>query len=145
MPEQETDSFDRRAVAPIPIAAPPTPRETRYRRLAFMNVEGAFTARNEEPANEVPFTFEFGYTPLNRFMVVGSFESTVSIHTTDELEENFAKVGLRGILNVWGHGFSHVFRQGGPTVNVEAGYNDVVAGRNTADAFEVFGKIGVFF
>ncbi len=55
------------------------------------------------------------------------------------------KWGVRGIWNVWGDGFDSVFRSGGATVNLELGYNDVVAGRNTADAFEVFGKVGVSF
>ncbi|PIQ84017.1 MAG: hypothetical protein COV75_04435 [Candidatus Omnitrophica bacterium CG11_big_fil_rev_8_21_14_0_20_63_9] len=119
--------------------------ETRYDRVAFVNVEGGFTARNEDPANEVPLVFEAGFTPLRRLMLVGSLESVFSIKSTNEAVEDFSKVGLRGIFNVWGDGFASVFRDGGPTVNVELGYTDIVAGRNTSDSFEVFGKIGVFF
>ena len=119
--------------------------ETRYARVAFVNLEGAFTARNEEPANEVPFVVEAGITPLKRLMLVGSLESVVSVRSTHEQLEDFTKWGLRGIVNVVGDGFASVFRRGTPTVNLEVGYNDVVAGRNTADAFEVFGKVGVSF
>jgi len=93
----------------------------------------------------VPLVFEAGFTPLRRLMLVGSLESVFSIKSTNEAVEDFSKVGLRGIFNVWGDGFASVFRDGGPTVNVELGYTDIVAGRNTSDSFEVFGKIGVFF
>lgn len=119
--------------------------ETRYARVAFVNVEGGFTARNEDPANEFPLVGEVGFTPFKRLMLVGSMDAVVSVNSTNEQEESFAKWGLRGILNVWGDGFASIFRTGGPTVNLEVGYNDVFEGRNTADAFEVFGKVGVFF
>ena len=78
-------------------------------------------------------------------MVVGDVESTVSVRTTKEQIENWAKWGVRMIFNVWGDGFATVFRTGKPTVNLEVGYNDVVAGRNTSDAFELFGKLGIAF
>jgi hypothetical protein len=120
--------------------------ETRYAGVAFLNLEGAFTARNEDPANEFPILFEGGCTPLKRLMLVGLLEAVISVKSTDEQTEDFAKWGARAILNLWGDGFTSIFRTtGGPTVNVEVGYNDVFAGRNTADAFEIFGKIGVFF
>ncbi len=119
--------------------------ETRYDGVSFFNIEGGFTARNEDPANEVPLFLEVGFTPAKRLMLVGSYESVTSIKSTHEQEEDVSKVGLRAILNVWGRGFASVFKGGGPTVNVEIGYNDIVAGRNTADAFELFSKIGVFF
>lgn len=119
--------------------------ETRYAKVAFVNVEGGFTARNEDPANEFPILFEAGFTPFKRLMLVGSIESVISVKSTHEQTEDFAKWGVRAIVNVWGDGFAAIFRTGGPTVNVEVGYHDVFAGRNTADAFEVFGKIGVFF
>ncbi len=141
-PHVQTVSEER--IEPLP-ADDDGETETRYAGVAFVNLEGAFTARNEDPANEFPLVLEAGITPFKRLMVVGSLESTLSIRSTHEQVENFAKWGIRGILNVWGDGFSSIFRGGGPTVNVEVGYNDVVAGRNTADAFEIFGKIGVFF
>ena len=78
-------------------------------------------------------------------MVVGDVESTVSVRTTKEEIENWAKWGVRLIFNVWGDGFATVFRTGKPTVNLEVGYNAVFAGRNTSDAFELFGKLGVAF
>ena len=118
--------------------------ETRYARVAFVNLEGAFTARQGDPPNEFPLFAEAGFTPLKRLMLIGSLDSIVSAMPTEH-EESFFKWGLRGILNVWGDGFASVFRTGGPTVNLELGYNDVADGRNTADAFEVFGKVGIFF
>jgi len=120
--------------------------ETRYAKVAFISFEGGFTARNRAPANEVPLTFEAGITPLKRLMVIGSVESVTSIRSTHEQEEDFKKWGIRAIVNLLGDGFSSVFREGvGPTVNVEVGYNDVFAGRNTADSFEIFGKVGITF
>ena len=119
--------------------------ETRYAGVAFVNLEGAFTARNEEPANEMPLVFEAGFTPVKRLMLVGSLESVTSIKSTGELPEDFAKWGLRAIFNVRGDGFASVIRDEKATLNVEVGYSDVFAGRNTADAFEVFGKVGVSF
>ena len=122
--------------------------ETRYARVAYVNVEGAFTARNEDPANEFPLLFEAGFTPLTRLMLVGSLESVVAGRSTHEQEEEFSKWGLRAIINIWGDGFANVFRraqQNQASVNLELGYNDVFEGRNTDDAYEVFGKIGVFF
>lgn len=120
-------------------------QETRDDGVAFVNVEGGFTARNEDPANEIPLVCEAGFTLIRRLMLVGSVESVLSLKRTDEALEDYAKWGLRGILNIWGDGFASVFRNGGPTVNLELGYTDILAGRNTADAFEVFGKVGVFF
>ena len=130
MAEQEAETF---------------PVETRYAKVAFVNVEGGFTARADTPANEFPTFLEAGFTPLKRVMLIGSLDSVVSVNSTNEDEENFSKWGLRGILNLRGDGFASVFRSGGPTVNFEVGYNDIFAGRNTADAFEIFGKLGVFF
>ena len=121
------------------------PGETRYAKVAFVNVEGGFTARADTPANEFPTFLEAGFTPLKRLMLIGSLDSVVSVNSTNEDEENFSKWGLRGILNLWGDGFASVFRSGGPTVNFEVGYNDIFAGRNTADAFEIFSKLGIFF
>lgn len=129
----------------IPPAASPGATETRYAKVAFVNLEGGFTARIEDPANEFPMVLEAGITPFKRLMLIGSLDAVVSVNSTNEEEENFAKWGLRGIVNVWGDGFASVFRTGGPTVNLEIGYNDIFAGRNTADAFEVFGKLGIFF
>ena len=122
-----------------------SPTETRYAGVAFINAEGGLTARHGAPANECPVYLEAGVTPMQRFMIVGSMESVVGLRSTNEQIENFAKWGVRGIWNVWGQGFDSVFRSGHPAVNLEAGYNDVFAGRNTADAFEIFGKIGVSF
>ncbi|MBI2885378.1 MAG: hypothetical protein HYY15_04310 [Candidatus Omnitrophica bacterium] len=119
--------------------------QTRYSKVAFVNVEGGFTARNEDPANEFPMVFEAGFTPIKRMMLVSSVESTVSVNSTNEDIENFAKWGLRAIVNLWGDGFATIFRTGEPTVNMELGYSDVFAGRNTGDAFEVFGKLSVSF
>lgn len=135
-------------------AAEPRPRldsagqddmETRYAGVAFVNFESGLNLRNEEPANEVPLVLEAGFTPLKRLMLVGTHESVFSIKSTHEHPEEFSKLGLRAIVNVWGDGFASVFRDGSPTVNVEVGYNDIYAGRNTADAFEVFTKLGIFF
>ena len=127
---------------------PPKPRETqtRYAGVAFVNLEGGFTARAEEPANEFPIYLEAGITPWKRLMVVGTLESTLSVKSTHEDTEDWAKWGVRGIFNLWGDGFATIFRESRrPTVNLEVGYNDVFAGRNTADAFEIFGKVGVSF
>ena len=119
--------------------------ETRYAGVAFVNAEGGFTARYGAPANEFPIYLEAGVTPVPHFMVVWTVESVLSVRSTHEQIEDFAKWGVRGIWNVWGNGFDSIFRSGHPTVNLELGYNDVFAGRNTADAFEVFGKVGVSF
>lgn len=118
---------------------------TRYTKVAFVNAEGAFTARDGPPANEFPTFFEAGFTPFKRLMLIGSLDSVVSLNTIDEEEENFSKWGIRGVFNLKGDGFASIFRSGSPTVNLEVGYNDVFEGRNTADAFEVFTKLGIFF
>ncbi len=135
--------------APVPETAGPVGEdaewELRYAGVAFVNLESGFTARNEEPANEIPLIFEAGFTPLSRVMLVGSLDNVFSVKSTHEFPEEWVKVGLRAIVNVWGEGFANVFREGAPTVNLEVGYTDIVEGRNTADAFEVFGKVGVFF
>ena len=89
--------------------------------------------------------FEVGFTPFKRLMLIGSLDSVVSLNTIPEDEENFSKWGIRGVWNLKGNGFASVFRSGGPTVNLEVGYNDVFAGRNTADAYEIFTKLGIFF
>ena len=121
------------------------PPAAEYSRVAFINAESGINWRNEEPANEVPFVLEAGFTPLRRLMLVGSWESVVSIRSSSEAGEDFGKWGLRAILNLWGDGFISVFRTGGPTVNIELGYTDIVAGRNTAGAYELFGKVAVFY
>ncbi len=118
--------------------------ETRYAKVAFANLEGGYTVRNGDPPNEFPLLAELGFTPLKRLMLIGSVESIVSAEPTVH-EESFAKWGLRGIVNLWGDGFASVFRTDRPTVNVELGYNDVFAGRNTADAFEIFTKLAINF
>jgi len=120
--------------------------ETRYAGVAFFNIEGAFTARNgDEAANEFPIYLEAGVTPFQRFMVIGGVETVLSVRSTHEPVESFAKWGIRGVWNVRGDGFSSVFKTGRASVNLEVGYNDVFAGHNTSDAFEVFGKVGVSF
>ncbi len=133
------------ATETAPLTLANAPMDTRYAKVAFVNVEGGFTARVDDPANEFPILLEAGFTPLKRLMLVGLVESVLSVKSTHEETEDFAKWGVRAIVNVWGDGFATIFRTGGPTVNVEVGYNDVFAGRNTADAYELFGKIGVFF
>ena len=122
--------------------------ETRYNGIAFLNLEGAFNARNEEPANEFPMVFEAGFTPfkdLKRLMLVGRLDSVVGAGSTHEAIENWLKWDVRAVLNLWGDGFASVLRGGHRTVNLEVGYSDVLAGRNTADSFEVYGKLGFFF
>lgn len=122
--------------------------ETRYRRQVYVNLETGFNARNEDPANEFPMLAELGIAPLERVMLIGSVEGTVSVNSTHEQIENFGKWGLRGIVNLWGEGFPSVFRrleQHETSVNVEIGYNELFAGRNTADAFEIFSKLAVIF
>jgi hypothetical protein len=120
--------------------------ERRWAKVMFVNIEGGFTARNEDPANEFPIILEAGFTPFKRLMLVSSLDAVVSQRSTREQAEDFWKWGIRAILNVWGDGFASVFRKTGtPTINLEVGYNDVVAGRNTADAFELFGKVGITF
>ena len=122
--------------------------ETRYARLAYLNFESAFTARAEEPANEFPLYAEAGFTPWKRLMLVGSLENVVSVRSTHEQKEDFMKLGIRAIINVWGDGFASIFRraqQHQPNVNFELGYNDIVTGRNTDDAIEVFTKVGIVF
>jgi hypothetical protein len=122
--------------------------ETVYDRSAFINLEGGFTSRYGDPANEFPLVVEAGFTPLKRLMLVGSLESALSVKSTHEDTEDFAKWGVRAIFNVWGDGFASVFkrvRQNQPSLNLEVGYNDIFAGRNTDDAFQIFSKIGVFF
>lgn len=114
-------------------------------KVAFLNFEGGFTARAKEPANEVPLVAEAGFTPFRRLMLIGSLESVLSIKSTNEQVEDFSKWGLRAVVNVWGEGFGSIFREGKPTVNLEVGYNDIFAGRNTADAYEIFGKVGIAF
>lgn len=119
--------------------------ETHYDGVAFINLEGAFNARRKDPANEFPMAVEAGFTPFKRLMLVGRLDSVVSNRSTNEEIESWAKWDVRAILNVWGDGFASVFREGHNTINVEVGYTDVVAGRNTADSFEVYGKLGFFF
>lgn len=120
--------------------------ERRWAKVMFVNLEGGFTARNEDPANEFPIVLEAGFTPFKRLLLVSSLDAVVSERSTHEQAEDFWKWGIRAIVNVWGDGFASVFRKtGGPTVNLEVGYNDIFAGRNTADAFEVFGKVGITF
>ena len=142
-----TAAYERAPVlAALPADTGATKTEMRYAHIAFVNVEGAFTARRGAPANEFPIVLEAGFTPWKKLMLVGSVDSVISGKSTHEETEDFAKWGLRAIVNLWGDGFGNVFRESaGPTVNFEFGYNDVFAGRNTADALEVFGKIGVFF
>jgi hypothetical protein len=119
---------------------------TAHDGVGFVNFETGYTLRDENPANEVPLFAEFGITPLKRLMLIGSLDAVVSERSTGEDVENFAKWGIRAVYNLHGDGFASIFRTtGGPTVNVEVGYNDIFEGRNTADAFEVFAKLGVFF
>ena len=141
---ERVEPVDGRPIEPVTTLDPPA-TEIRYNYVAFVNLEHAFTARAKDPANEFPLFAELGLTPFKRLMLIGSLDAAVSVKSTNEEEENFAKWGLRGIVNLWGDGFASVFRTGKPTVNVEVGYNDVFAGRNTADAFEVFGKLEVVF
>lgn len=136
----------------MPIITPPSlssstvlDTETRYAGTAFVNLEGGFTARNEDPANEFPLFVEAGFTPFKRLMLVGSIDSVLSVKSTHEDREDYAKWGIRAIVNVRGDGFASIFRTGGPTINLEAGFNDIFAGRNTTDGYEVFGKVGIFF
>ena len=113
-------------------------------KVAFVNLEGAYTLRRGDPPNEFPLFAEVGFTPLKRLMVIGSLDAVVSAENSFH-EESFAKWGLRGVLNLRGDGFASIFRTGGPTINLELGYNNIVDGRNTADAYEIFTKLAVFF
>lgn len=133
--------------APARDAAPraTTEMEVRYNKVVFVNLEGGLNARNEDPANEFPMVVEAGFTPWKKLMLVGSLESTLSVNSTNEQEESYSKWGLRAILNLRGDGFASVFRRGNTTVNFEVGYNDIFAGRNTGDAYELFGKLSVLF
>ena len=133
---------------PLSLAAAEGQMETRYAGAAFVNLEGGFTARHGAPANEFPMVLESGFTPLKRLMLVGSLESVISVKSTHEDTEDFAKWGVRAIINLWGEGFPAIFRrvrQNQPSVNVEVGYSDIFAGRNTDDALQIFGKISGYF
>ena len=136
---------DARHAAPTMDQTTTPEEEVRYAGVAFVNLEGGFTARNEAPANDFPFLMEAGFTPLKRLMLVGSFEGVVSERMTHEQIENYVKWGVRAIVNLWGDGFASIFHAGQPTVNFELGYDNIFAGVNTAQAFEVFTKLGVSF
>lgn len=138
-------SADSSAIEPPRLNYEAVETETRYAKVAFFNAEAGFTARRKAPANEVPLVAEAGFTPLKRLMLIGSLESVLSLKSTHEQEEDFSKWGLRAVVNVWGEGFASIFREGKSTVNLEIGYNDIFAGRNTADAYEIFTKVGVSF
>ena len=119
--------------------------ETRYAKVAFVNLEAAYTLRRGDPPNEFPLFAEAGFTPWKRLLLIGSIDASASAESTLH-EESFAKWGLRGILNLRGKGFASVFRAGdGPSINLELGYNNIFAGRNTADAFELFTKLAFLF
>ncbi len=137
---------DAERFEPLPSNEEEYETERRWAKVIFVNLEGGFTARNEDPANEFPIYLEAGFTPFKRLMLISSLDAVVSERSTHEQAEDFWKWGVRAIVNMWGDGFASVFRKtGGPTVNLEVGYNDIFAGRNTADAFEVFGKVGMTF
>ncbi|MBI3321258.1 MAG: tetratricopeptide repeat protein, partial [Candidatus Omnitrophica bacterium] len=84
--EASTDGTPEAVIASKALPDPPADEpfvpsvavERRYAKVAFVNLEGGFTARTEEPANEFPLFVEVGLTPLKRLMLVGSLDAVVS-------------------------------------------------------------------
>lgn len=126
---------------------------------SYGGVEVAYRPRLKDPANEIPYFFEYGYYPTNWVMLKGTLDGVKAIRGTG-IKEDYAKWTASIILSL--RGTFGTFRKkaleeeameeveiGWPAVlwrlkryigEIELGYGNTFIGKNTSAASEIFFK-----
>lgn len=102
------------------LTAQPWPKLPGYTKL-----ELGFRARNEEPSNEIPYFFEFGYNLLPSFILKTTLDGNESMAQTGGTNEDWIKYTIGPILKI-----KDLF-------NIECSFGHTFIGKNTSAAKEV--------
>ncbi len=114
----------------------------------YVSGELGFRARGAEPTNEFPYFFETGFAPKRKMLIKFALDGVQALgkHGLDDVEEEFLKWALSVVFTLKGNGFGSVFREAADdTLDLEVGIADTFAGKNTANAFELFLKLAYSF
>jgi len=104
------------------LTAQPWPKLPGYTKF-----EVGFTYRAEEPSNEIPYYFEFGYNLRPYFILKASLDGKTAIGAGTK--EDWLVYTVGPIFKI------------GDLFNIEFGYGDTFAGRNTSVGKKIFSAI----
>ncbi len=122
--EQATPALDKHQidVETRILTAQPWPKLPGYTKF-----ELGFRYRAEEPSNEIPYYFEFGYNLTPNLILKTSLDGQTAVGAGTK--EDWLKGTLGPIFKI------------GNLFNIEFGYGNTFAGRNTSAAQEVFSSL----
>ena len=100
----------------------------------YTKIETGFRPRAEEPTDEIPYFFEFGYYPLEWLMFKTTVDGVEGLAGTGDDEEDYTKWTAHLIYSPKG-GFG-AFRKE-DILNFELSYGNTFEGKNTSNGSEV--------
>lgn len=92
----------------------------------YTKFELGFRGRNEEPTNEIPYFFEFGYNLNPKLIFKTTLDGNEGLAQTGGLDEDWLKYTVGPIIKI-----EDLF-------NIEFGFGHTFAGKNTSAAKEVY-------
>ena len=99
----------------------------------YTSVESGFTFRQKIPSNEIPFSAELGFYPHPKILLKGYITGINSMKSSGEQEEDLYKWGSSVGFTLIGDGSATTLRNK-KALTLEAGYEEVFAGKNTSAA-----------
>ncbi|MDD4953480.1 MAG: hypothetical protein PHG40_01070 [Candidatus Omnitrophica bacterium] len=96
---------------------------------SYTKVEFGYRWRAEEPSNEIPYYFEFGYNPKRWLVLKTSLDCNESLANTGGTNEDWMKYTIGPIFKFKGLG------------SIELGFGHTFFGKNTSAAKEFFSSI----
>jgi hypothetical protein len=110
--------------------------------LFYLKADLGYRWRYEEPADTIPYFFEFGYHPLDRLLFKAALDGVESIKDTGRIEDYTKWVAsMLFTLKKW---INPLFNTE-DKVDLELGYGETFTGKNASAASEVFAKILYYF
>lgn len=101
--------------------------------LGYTKAEAGFRARNEEPTNEIIYYYELGYNLTKGITLKGAIDGVEGISGTGKVDEDYTKWLFSTIFNLIGN------------INLEVGYGQTFAGKNSSAAEEVIATLSTLF
>ncbi len=97
-----------------------------YKLPGYSKFELGFRARNEEPANEIIYFFELGYNLWSGLILKSTIDAQEGLAQTGGIDEDWVKFTIGPIFKIR------------DLLNIEFGYGNTFAGKNTSAAQELY-------
>lgn len=92
----------------------------------YTKLEFGFRARDEEPANEIPYFFELGFNLTPKLILKTTVDGQKALNHRGQMDEDWTKATFGPIIKI------------NEAFNLEFGYGNTFAGKNTAAAEEAY-------